>query len=109
LYGTLYSVYIITLFGYQVQSTPRSSLNCLQRRALGRYSFPFLYGKSGGAWVGAESLPMTVDELPARFISTITSNFWLGNISIEWAWAFTANWSTRAEYHFIGQTIGALQ
>ena len=60
-----------------------------------------LYGKGGGAWVGANSPGITVNGAPAAFTSTSTNNFgWTAGIGVEWA--FAGNWSARAEYDFIG-------
>ena len=60
-----------------------------------------LYGKGGGAWVGANSPGITVGGAPASFTSTSTNNFgWTAGIGVEWA--FWGNWSARAEYDYIG-------
>jgi outer membrane immunogenic protein len=60
-----------------------------------------LYGKGGGAWVGANSPSISVGGVPGSFTSTSSSNFgWTAGIGVEWA--FWGNWSARAEYDFIG-------
>jgi outer membrane immunogenic protein len=60
-----------------------------------------LYGKGGGAWVGASSPGITVGGAPASFTSTSTNNFgWTAGVGVEWA--FAGSWSARAEYDYIG-------
>jgi outer membrane immunogenic protein len=60
-----------------------------------------LYGKGGGAWVGANNPNLTVNGAPVTLSSSTTNNFgWTAGIGIEWA--FAGNWSARAEYDFIG-------
>ena len=61
-----------------------------------------LYGKGGGAFVGANSPGITVNGAPATFSSTpsSTNSGWTAGIGVEWA--FYGNWSARAEYDFIG-------
>ena len=66
-----------------------------------------LYGKAGGAWVGANNPNLTVGGLGQTLSSSTTNNFgWTAGVGVEWA--FAGNWSARAEYDFIGlqnQTI----
>ena len=60
-----------------------------------------VYGKAGGAWVGASNNSITVNGGPAAFSTTSTSNLgWTAGFGVEWA--FYRNWSARAEYDFIG-------
>jgi outer membrane immunogenic protein len=60
-----------------------------------------LYGKGGGAWVGANNPNLTVNGVPVTLSSSTTNNFgWTAGIGVEWA--FAGNWSARAEYDFIG-------
>jgi outer membrane immunogenic protein len=60
-----------------------------------------LYGKGGGAWVGANNPNLTVGGFGQTLSSSTTTNFgWTAGIGIEWA--FAGNWSARAEYDFIG-------
>jgi outer membrane immunogenic protein len=60
-----------------------------------------LYGKAGGAWVGADNPNLTVNGLGQTLSSSTTNNFgWTAGVGIEWA--FAGNWSARAEYDFIG-------
>ena len=60
-----------------------------------------LYGKAGGAWVGADNPNLTVGGVPTTLSSSTTNNFgWTAGVGIEWA--FAGNWSARAEYDFIG-------
>jgi outer membrane immunogenic protein len=60
-----------------------------------------LYGKGGGAWVGASSPSITVGGAPASFTSTSTNNLgWTAGVGVEWA--FAGSWSARAEYDYIG-------
>ena len=60
-----------------------------------------LYGKGGGAWVGANNPNLTVGGLGQTLSSSTTNNFgWTAGIGVEWA--FAGNWSARAEYDYIG-------
>jgi outer membrane immunogenic protein len=60
-----------------------------------------LYGKAGGAWVGADNPNLTVGGFPATLTSSTTNNFgWTAGLGVEWA--FSGNWSARVEYDFIG-------
>jgi outer membrane immunogenic protein len=60
-----------------------------------------VYGKAGGAWVGANNPNLTVGGLGQTLSSTTTNNFgWTAGIGVEWA--FAGNWSARAEYDYIG-------
>ena len=60
-----------------------------------------LYGKGGGAWVGANNPNLTVNGVGQTLSSSTTNNFgWTAGVGIEWA--FAGNWSARAEYDFIG-------
>ena len=60
-----------------------------------------LYGKGGGAWVGANNPNLTVNGLGQTLSSSTTNNFgWTAGIGVEWA--FSYNWSARVEYDFIG-------
>jgi outer membrane immunogenic protein len=60
-----------------------------------------LYGKGGGAWVGANNPSLTVGGAGQTLSSSTTNNFgWTAGVGIEWA--FAGNWSARAEYDYIG-------
>jgi outer membrane immunogenic protein len=60
-----------------------------------------LYGKGGGAWVGANNPGLTVGGVPTSFSGTpSTNNFgWTAGLGVEWA--FFGNWSARAEWDFV--------
>jgi outer membrane immunogenic protein len=60
-----------------------------------------LYGKAGGAWVGANNPNLTINGVPTTLSGSTTNNFgWTAGVGVEWA--FAGNWSARAEYDFIG-------
>ena len=60
-----------------------------------------LYGKAGGAWVGANNPNLTVGGFGQTLSSSTTNNFgWTAGVGVEWA--FAGNWSARVEYDFIG-------
>lgn len=60
-----------------------------------------VYGKAGGAWVGADTPSLTTPGGVVFPISGNSSNSgWTAGIGIEWA--FAGPWSARAEYDFIG-------
>jgi outer membrane immunogenic protein len=60
-----------------------------------------LYGKAGGAWVGANNPSLTINGLGQTLSSSTTNNFgWTAGIGVEWA--FSYNWSARVEYDYIG-------
>jgi outer membrane immunogenic protein len=60
-----------------------------------------VYGKGGGAWVGANNPSLTVNGFGQTLSSSTTNNFgWTAGIGVEWA--FSYNWSARVEYDFIG-------
>ena len=60
-----------------------------------------LYGKAGGAWVGANNPNLTVNGGGQTLTSSTTNNFgWTAGVGVEWA--FAGNWSARAEYDYIG-------
>ena len=60
-----------------------------------------VYGKAGGAWVGANNPNLTVGGAGQTLTSSTTTNFgWTAGIGVEWA--FAGNWSARAEYDYIG-------
>jgi outer membrane immunogenic protein len=61
-----------------------------------------LYAKGGGAWVATNTPPISVAGAPANFssISNTTSSGYTAGFGVEWA--FSGNWSARAEYAFIG-------
>ena len=60
-----------------------------------------LYGKAGGAWVGADNPNLTVNGAGQTLSSSTTNNFgWTAGVGVEWA--FWGGWSARAEYDFIG-------
>jgi outer membrane immunogenic protein len=70
----------------------------------GRLGYAFdrvlVYGKGGGAWVGASNPTITVGGTP-YFPSTSSTNMgWTAGFGVEWAFAGT--WSVRAEYDFVG-------
>ena len=61
-----------------------------------------LYAKGGGAWVATNSPAISVAGTPASFtsISNTTSSGYTAGFGVEWA--FSVNWSARAEYAYIG-------
>ena len=61
-----------------------------------------LYGKGGGAWVATNSPAISVAGTPASFnsISNTTTSGYTAGFGFEWA--FSGNWSVRAEYAYIG-------
>jgi outer membrane immunogenic protein len=60
-----------------------------------------VYGKAGGAWVGADTPSLTTPGGVVFPVSGNSSNSgWTAGIGIEWA--FAGPWSARAEYDFIG-------
>jgi outer membrane immunogenic protein len=61
-----------------------------------------LYAKGGGAWVVTNSPAISVSGTPASFssISNTTSPGYTAGFGVEWA--FSGNWSARAEYAYIG-------
>jgi outer membrane immunogenic protein len=61
-----------------------------------------LYGKGGGAWVGASNPSFTVNGAATStpFTSSTNNNFgWTAGLGIEWA--FAGNWSARAEWDYV--------
>ena len=60
-----------------------------------------LYGKAGGAWLGAGSPGISVGGASVALTSSSGSDFgWTAGFGLEWA--FWNNWSVRAEYDYIG-------
>ena len=60
-----------------------------------------LYGKGGGAWVGASNPGISIGGVPTSLTSGNNTNFgWTAGFGLEWA--FWNNWSLRAEYDYIG-------
>jgi outer membrane immunogenic protein len=60
-----------------------------------------VYGKGGGAWVGANNPNLTVNGAPTTLSSSTTNNFgWTAGVGVEWA--FAGGLSARVEYDFIG-------
>jgi outer membrane immunogenic protein len=60
-----------------------------------------VYGKGGGAWVGANNPSVTVNGLGVTASGSNSNNFgWTAGVGVEWA--FAGNWSARAEYDYIG-------
>jgi outer membrane immunogenic protein len=61
-----------------------------------------LYGKGGGAWVGANNSGITTIPGGAAVGLTGPINIfgWTAGLGVEWA--FWGNWSARAEYDYIG-------
>ena len=61
-----------------------------------------LYAKGGGAWVATNTPAISVAGTPASFtsISNTTSSGYTAGFGVEWA--FSGNWSVRAEYAYIG-------
>jgi outer membrane immunogenic protein len=61
-----------------------------------------LYAKGGGAWVATNAPAISVAGTPASFtsISNTTSSGYTAGFGVEWA--FSGNWSVRAEYAYIG-------
>jgi outer membrane immunogenic protein len=69
----------------------------------GRLGYAFdrvlVYGKGGGAWVGASTPTITINGAP--FSTNINSNWgWTAGAGVEWA--FWGAWSVRAEYDYVG-------
>jgi outer membrane immunogenic protein len=60
-----------------------------------------LYAKGGGAWVATASPSISVAGVPASFSSGsgTTAATWTAGFGLEWA--FSGNWSVRAEYDYI--------
>jgi outer membrane immunogenic protein len=60
-----------------------------------------LYGKAGGAWVGTNNPGLTINGQPANFTSSQNNNNfgWTAGLGVEWA--FSYNWSARAEWDYI--------
>jgi outer membrane immunogenic protein len=61
-----------------------------------------LYAKGGGAWVGTTSPSISIaGGGPASFsgVSGTTASTWTAGFGLEWA--FSGNWSARAEYDYI--------
>jgi outer membrane immunogenic protein len=61
-----------------------------------------LYAKGGGAWVATTSPSISVaGGGPATFmsVSNTTASTWTAGFGLEWA--FSGNWSARAEYDYI--------
>jgi outer membrane immunogenic protein len=61
-----------------------------------------LYGKGGGAWVGASTPGFSIGGLPASLTSTSSNNSFGWTVGAGVEWAFWGNWSARAEYDFVG-------
>jgi outer membrane immunogenic protein len=60
-----------------------------------------VYGKAGGAWVGADTPNLTTPGGVVFPVSGNSSNSgWTAGIGL--AWAFAGPWSVRAEYDFVG-------
>ena len=60
-----------------------------------------LYAKGGGAWVATTSPSISIAGRPASFssVSNTTASTWTVGFGLEWA--FSGNWSARAEYDYI--------
>ena len=60
-----------------------------------------LYAKGGGAWVASNNPSISVAGTPASFTSAgnTTALTWTAGFGLEWA--FSGNWSVRAEYDYI--------
>ena len=60
-----------------------------------------LYGKGGGAWVGANNPGISIGGVrPLSPAATHTDFGWTAGFGLEWA--FWNNWSLRAEYDYVG-------
>jgi outer membrane immunogenic protein len=61
-----------------------------------------LYGKGGGAWVGASNSGITTipGGVPVALSGPSNIFGWTAGIGVEWA--FWGDWSARAEYDYIG-------
>jgi outer membrane immunogenic protein len=61
-----------------------------------------LYGKGGGAWVGANGFTVTNLTTGASFSggSSTSNSGWVAGGGLEWA--FANNWTARVEYDYIG-------
>jgi outer membrane immunogenic protein len=70
-----------------------------------------VYGKGGGAWVGASNSALTVSTGAPLTLSASSANWgWTAGIGFECA--FWSNWSARVEYDYVGLnrqtfTVGA--
>jgi outer membrane immunogenic protein len=61
-----------------------------------------VYGKGGGAWVGASN-PTIIVAGTSLAAATSGSNWgWTAGVGVEWA--FWGTWSVRAEYDYVGLT-----
>ena len=59
-----------------------------------------VYGKGGGAWVGASNSSVTVGATTFTPSTSNSNTGWTAGFGVEWAFAGT--WSVRAEYDFVG-------
>jgi outer membrane immunogenic protein len=83
-----------------------SSNNRWMTTVAGRVGYAFdrvlVYGKGGGGWVGTNNF--TVTNVPTgtslAFSNGNTNSGWLAGAGVEWA--FTNNWTVRAEYDYLG-------
>ena len=60
------------------------------------------YAKGGGAWVAASNPTISVGGVPASFASVSNTNSFGYTAGFGLEWAFSNNWSMRAEYDYIG-------
>jgi outer membrane immunogenic protein len=58
-----------------------------------------LYGKGGGAWVGASNPGITVGGVTQPFTGTTSNLGWTAGLGVEWA--FYGNFSARAEWDYV--------
>jgi opacity protein-like surface antigen len=66
-----------------------------------------LYGKGGWAWVGTNNSNFpTAGGGSLAMSGTGNTNGWTAGLGVEWA--FSGNWSARAEYDYIGLTKSEL-
>ena len=93
--------------GLRLVIRPRSTLNNRWlTTATGKLGYAWdrvlVYGKGGGAWVGASAnLDYGQWGTGCGSATSSTANFgWTAGFGVEWA--FAGSWSARAEYDFIG-------
>jgi len=59
-----------------------------------------VYGKGGGAWVGASNPSIAIGGVAFSPSTSSTNTGWTAGFGVEWAFAGT--WSVRAEYDYVG-------
>jgi outer membrane immunogenic protein len=101
--GVIVPAGILGIGGHTLQVTANDKWIATVAARLGvAYDRVLFYAKGGGAWVGANSLTIT-DVNTGASITGSTNNTLSGFLvggGIEWA--FTNNWTVKAEYDYIG-------